>query len=591
MKMNVEDIMKIYFLSDNDEEAVILYREVIEEINSYQTTRVSKETGKKLLDLFAKTFGYSDLEKLRKDDIYEVVTEKELPLKVKELKTYLEDQDILQEDIYDDLDNGENFSDKHDNLIDRVKNNLKDAKIKNLKVKKVALSAGLILCGIFVGSCTYKLGAAKERRKALKESKTTEEITTEVIPTNTDGIVTEDISYTGVDDILTNAYLNDSKKAAINSVWTFINYYNNTFASKHICSDGTRLALSWDEVMIDYLVYNNISEEEAVQIFDDCNLDSNVLKSAYTSSVDQAVLAYTVITEPTFKEDLIKSEEGKEFYKKYEDMIIRFNNSGDDLETKEKIAQEFYTEVHTDFLNGSVISATENYKLAVLPIIKAFNQLTEKIDCDNKIDEANLVNIENLINVNFVSAYIDSICTAVNNKNSMITNDECGYTEIEDMAIEELSDANIYNLDNRNISNSVEYKNMFKESVPKETTEEETNSNNNSSSGGYYNYNGSSSSTAGEIPDEQPEQIPDWLLNDDNQDNNSNTNNNQNSDVDGSVNEDVPDVEEDTPDMSFFESNNNKQAYYEQVANAIIEKMANPDIKNVKQTVYTKRNV
>lgn len=595
--IDVRDIMKIYFLSDNDDEALVLYREVIGDMNTYQSARVSKKTGKNLLESFAKTFGYSSLEELRKEEVYEVVSEKDLSSKVKEFKSILEDEDEnIEQDIFDDLDDDKALDDEYNSLIDKAKNKLKDVKIRNLKVKKIALTTGLILGGIVIGTCVYNLGAAKERKKALISSTESEEITTEVIPTS-ESVIVEDTSYAGVDDILTNAYLNDSKKTAIDSVWTFINYYNDDFSSKHICSDGTRLALSWDEVMIDYLVYNNISGEEAVQIFDDCNLDPAVLKSAYTSSVDQAVLAYTVITEPMFKEDLIKSEVGKEFYKKYEDMIIRFNKTGDDVEAKEKIAQEFYTEVYADFLNESSITANENYKLAVLPIVKAFNQLTVKINCDNKIDEANLANIENLINVNFVSAYIDNICTTVNNKTSMTTSDECCYTEIEDMAIEELSDNNAYNLQNRNISNSLEYKSMFKESEEKDeaTTEEKIN-NNSGSSGGYYNnnsgYSNSNSNTAGEVPDEQPDQIPDWLLNDDNQDNNSNTNSDQNNDVDDSVNEEVPDVEEDTPDMSFFGSNrSNRQAYYEQVANAIIEKMAKPNTENVKQAVYVKRNV
>ena len=44
--------------------------------------------------------------------------------------------------------------------------------------------------------------------------------------------------------------------------------------------------------------------------------------------------------------------------------------------------------------------------------------------------------------------------------------------------------------------------------------------------------------------------------------------------------------------MSSFGSNrSNRQAYYEQVANAIIEKMAKPNTENVKQAVYVKRNV
>ena len=63
------------------------------------------------------------------------------------------------------------------------------------------------------------------------------------------------------------------------------------------------------------------------------------------------MLAYTVITEPSYKDSLIKSETGKEFYNKYEDLIIKFNKNKGDMEAKEKIAKEFYSNVYLDFFN------------------------------------------------------------------------------------------------------------------------------------------------------------------------------------------------------------------------------------------------
>lgn len=560
----MKNIKKIYFISDEEDRALVIYYDGKKYIN----VSVSIDTAKKILSNYAEENNYSSLQDLKYDGIYDVIKSKEIPNKIMNLMEEQTKKEEKNNELVDNDDIDENLGNK----VNKIVNSISNMKIDKLKVKKYAITAGLILGGVLVADGIYNLGKYSGKRNSnITKSVGTTNITTEEL------IKENNMNFASIDDVIENADINDSKKEAVTSVWEYINFYNDTLSSAHLCSDGTRLSHSWDEIMSNYLVYNYISGEEAVQIFDDYDLDINELKASYSSSIEQAVMGYVVLTEPTSKDSLIKSDTGKNFYRKYEDMLIRFNQSGDDVGTKEQIAKEFYSDVYVDFLNGNNLSENETYKLSVIPIIKAFNLLTENIDCDIKLSEEDTVKINDMGNGMMVSTYLESISDYVNNNNDLVRlNDDITYTEITDIAIEELSDNNLYNIDesNRNITNSLEYKSMFKQSPDKEKPKSnKSNSNSNSYSG----YNQSIANTAGEISEEE-DTIPDWMIEDNNQENGYN---NQNNEYDPSIDEDVPNVDSDTPDMSFFKSSyqnldeQEKQNYYETIADRIIETMTN----------------
>lgn len=550
--IKVEDIKKFYLAKDVNKMFVVY---LDKENNKYVVENLSLEDGYNKLAEYLKE-NECELKDLIEDDKYDVVDLNELKDKIKEdFSSEKEDDEDL-----------EKLGDKISKKLDSISN----IKIDRLKIKKWIIRTGLVLGGFVVVGGIYKLG--KHNGKKDNATSTTE-ITSEIMNDNSE---VNQNTYSSVDDILTNSNINESKKQAVFATWAYINNYNNTVASNHICSDGTRLAHSWDEIISDYLVYNYISGEEAIQIFDNCNIDSTELKANYSSSIEQATMEYVVLTEPTSKEGLIKSDTGKNFYRKYEDMIIRFNKSGDDIQSKEQIAKEFYSEVYLDFLNGNEISENESYKLSVIPIINAFNLLTQDINCDIKLTDENKTKITDMGNGIFVSSYLESISSYVN-ANSISFNDDITYAEIVDIAIEELCDNNLYNIDevNRNISNSKEYKSMFKQSTSLDDKSQSNKVRN--SSNGYSNYNQSVANTAGEISEEE-DTIPDWMIEDNDQENGYD--NGQDDEYDPSVNEDIPNIDSDTPDMSFFKSSyqsideEEKQNYYEAVANKIIETMA-----------------
>ena len=561
--INVEDIRKFYLVKDIKQMFIVYYDK---QNNRNVPKNLSLEEGYSKLGEYLKNnkCELGDLLEANKYDVVEDLNE----LKEQMNEDFNSKKSNKEEEV-EELDD-EYEEENDEKLSDKVSKKLDNLKIDSLKVKKWAIRVGLLLGGVVVVNGIYKLGKYNG-----KKNTTTESIETTSIMTPESTTEVEVKSFNSVDDILENANINETKKTAVQAAWSYINFYNDTVASKHLGSDGTRLAHSWEEVMTDYLVYNNITGEEAIKIFDDCKLDANELKNNYSSSIEQDVMGYVVLTEPTFKEDMINSETGKDFYKGYEDMIIRFNKNGDNLEAKEKIANEFYTAVYTDFLNGSTISETESYKLSVIPIIKAFNLLTQDINCELKLSEEDAAKITDIGNGVMVSDYIDSISDYANSY-SVDLDEDITYTKIKDLAIEELSDANLYNLDNRNITNSIEYKNMFKKS------EQKVRNTSRGYSGSSRTYNESVANSAGMIQ-ETPEQstsdeIPDWLLNEEDQGNGYNSNQNNNN-IDDSVNDEVPVVDEDTPDVKISKAN-----YYDALADMIIENMSKIDSNEITRT-------
>lgn len=596
----MNNIIRIYFFNNDLEHAAVFFKD--KKTGEYKAKMYDAETAKTMLKKYAKDNYYNNLDELRDDKIYEIISSDELKEKLRTLRDEMEnkeDDDFLDED--DDFD----LSDVVSNLVNKIK----EININKLKIKKTGIAILLVAGGIVITSGIYSITKKSKKKVSTDFQATTESTTSDILE--------EKARYSTVDELLDVAAINENKKAAITNTWNYISYYNDTIASKHLGSDGTRLAHSWEEVMVNYLIYNNISEDEAKDIFDNSKLDAATLKEAYLSSIDQAMLAYTVITEPSYKDSLIKSETGKNFYNRYEDLIIRFNKNKGDMEAKEKIAKEFYSKVYLDFFNGEEMTISDNYKLSVIPIIKTFNSLTEEVNCDIKLSKEDEKQLDTLAGIDNVSNYIETICNAVNRHN-IETTDECTYAQISDLAIEELSDEGLYNIsmDSRNISSSQEYKSAFESSDTEEkadaTTQEEivnnTKNENNSS-----NNNTNNDNTAGEVPDEEADKVPKWLTKknkqkeittttevENNVDSNveTTTEATTNSDIDDSAGEDVPEVEEDTPDMSFFESSYNdfnnsdssRQAYYQKIADKIIESMSNEKetVKAEKQKTYTK---
>lgn len=568
----MENIKKILFYKiaiddDNFQDAAIISDDnklVIE----------SQETGKKLLVELAKQKGIKSMEQLKESGYYEILSQKDIKENYPEvykniINTYLynnekeENLEVNEEDIDEDE---ATFT---ESIINNSKKILKKA--KNINVKKLAIGTAIIGGTILAG---YVLSKQNKKSIYIKAPTTKqEEISTEE-------------THKNIKDTVTNSSINQTKKEAISQVWSYLLHYNKIIANKHLANNEKKLAHTWEETMINYLVYNNISSDNASLILDDYSLDLNNIESAYESSIKQDITAYAVLKENSKKASLIDSPTGKDFYNKYEQYIIDFNNSKDNVE-KQQISSDFYNEVRVDFHLGEKNIKLENYKLSILPIIKTFNKLTENINIDNKFTKIENDIIDKYIDYNYIKPYFENLTSELSNKK--INNTELSYENIKIIAIEELSDNGLYNIDesSRDITNSLEYKNSFiiKEEYHKPATENinnnyETNNNSNNENNNS-NPGEIKDETEDEIPDwmlEEEDEIPDWMLEENNQeetvDFTTETYEEETEvpaeEIDPSVYEEVEEVEKDTPELGI----SLKQKQYNIAATQIINELS-----------------
>ncbi len=569
---------------------------------------VSKEEGYKVLNEMihetvnanGKSLDFDDIEKL---DLFEVLHEEDFINKYPDLYTkiqahmhnennnsqteeqseFKDSQDIEEndEEDYDDYDDYDDFS----VLAEMIKD-----KLKGLKVKNVVFGAAIIFLAVTAGKCAFKL-ADKSESKNSKTVKTVKEETTTDIENSKENDATTEKTYQNMEELLRSANINSTKAAAIEKVWLYLCNYNQSISERYL-SDSTRLAHTWDEIMIQFLTYNDLSQDDINAIFGNYNLNVDELKASYQAGFNQDVLEYCVLTDPSNKSSLFVSKESQDFYNKYEDMIIRFNRY-EDISKKEEVANQFYNEIRDDFELNVAGAEIPNYKLSVLAMIKAFNTMTKDLDLEAKLTKAEKKYFNNLSDFSQVEGKISNLATLLYSHNLAQqalneVNSEISYEDIRNLAINELMTNNLYSVEEsqRDISNSSFYKNNtnLKSSKKEKSEETETTvSPNTESNSNQQKYNESTTNSSNESKDdnyqdeEKSAKIPDWMLEEEEQDtsyiNNQETTEN---DTEIDVNEDteyydeeiIP-VEPDTPDYSY----NNRMLYNEAVANLLVENM------------------
>lgn len=389
--------------------------------------------------------------------------------------------------------NDSNKLNKLSKIIDSIKNKKKTKKTKKStssgvvktikrKFKRLAIFAGIL----FLASSSYKLvknSFNNDSDKNIESDKDSEK----------DAVKNK--KYDNIYDLLydIDANINMTKKSAISSITSYLTNYNLTFANDYVDSKtNTKLAHTWDEALVNYLAYNNLSQEEVNQIFDTYSLDLQKLEKAYESSIKQDVLACTVMTSSTGKEKLIISNKGQDFYTKYEKMMITYNSkvSANTYENKVKIAENFYKTVKKDFyLNTDDKKEIADYKLSVIPIIKTFNNLTKNMDLENKLDSDEKDYIDCLSDFDYVYKKIAGYKNKLDSYNKASKSlgeesSEISYEELKELVIDELKSKDCYNVANseRNIKDNEDYQKNIEESKKKVTNVSTSTNNSNSNS-------------------------------------------------------------------------------------------------------------
>lgn len=197
----------------------------------------------------------------------------------------------------------------------------------------------------------------------------------------------ENDSRTTYFDSLLNKLEEGPKKTAIQLVHGSTKSFNDTL-SGNIMKEGEdkRLAHSWEENMASYLAFNQFTDEELFQIFDTYKINATDLYDQLKLSNMKEMLYYARATESSGRDYLIQSEEGKTFFRSYEDLVLEYNRATT-KEEKTEIAKEFFAKVRNDFPITSedkvgfihTEKAYEDYHYAVTPMISAMEIMNRNL--------------------------------------------------------------------------------------------------------------------------------------------------------------------------------------------------------------------
>ena len=503
-----------------------------------------KETGIDILYKLAKQEGIKSLEELKKKNYYEVINEETLKKKYN--------------DIYN-LSKGINKPESDKNTKEektktkKKKKSLKEV-LSKFKIKKLSIRTKFYALAALIGlTGGFVIGNKIINRDQESDKTTTTEDNIDNNPVVEDPTsqyeTVEEMfeAYGTVDNVLDKSFINDTKKNSMKKIWSYLNDYNTRISNEHIAKKhNTKLAHTWDEAVISYFAYNNLSQEEVNNVFDNYRLHSETFEEAYEKGVEQDILAYTVLTEKTNKADLINEQAGKDFYNKYEDLMIKYNKNFD-KDNSEKIANEIIENIRKNFDITQATNEISPYKLSVIPIIQAFNDVTEYRSFENKLTEEEMSYFDKLIQYDAIEEKITVIGNSLNAYNMAVealgeSAEEFTYSQIKNAAITELENNNAYYVDEatRNISNHKEYKEKFNVKDEEEKTSEEPKEEKKDNK--KYDVD-----DAGMVEDEAEDKIPDWMLEEEVQ---------EEIDFEDEIEEDteeVIDVEEDTPEEEVIE--------------------------------------
>ena len=507
-----------------------------------------KETGIDSLYELLRQKKFKSLDQLKDNNYYEVLSENKL--KEKYPNIYNKAYGLQDSNDIEPMPVEENTIDSY------LKDVLKNGKIKKLTVKAslYAITGGILLIGGYnigkkiIESSNNKSTINKEVESPVNDTSTTEDIEVNVVD---EYETAQDMldKYGKVSKILANSEINETKSSTLSKIWDYLWDYNKVISKEHKSSVyDTRLAHTWDEVVVSYFSYNDITRDEVTNTFDNYDINLNSFKDAYYAGFKQDVLAYTVLTESTKKVDLINSQEGKDFYKKYEDLIIKYNKNYDkEYDDVEAIVNKFHKTIREDFDTNSSVNDIESYKLSVIPIIQTFDAMIENRNFDNKLTDAEMAYFDKLSSFDIIESKINSL--GLSNIPSL--EEEYTYGQIKDAAITKLDNTQSYNVSetDRDISEHKEYKDKF--NIKDKTNKEEQNKTSNSNSG--YNQSNNSDDAGMIDDDEKEDKVPTWMTDENNQEDTNKTQDEDNKNTEQQNNK-VEEVEEDTPTVTSVEN-------------------------------------
>ncbi len=324
------------------------------------------------------------------------------------------------------------------------------------------------------------LEASKSNQKVRKystpapfENSTMNYASNSSIPTIKTGAIKE---YQNIKDALQSANINEKKKLHLGNIYSWLTYYNDSFADNYYNKkEDTKPAHRWEEAITYYLLYNHIDDSIIYKIFDNSTLDTDQLLKSYKKGIIQDAQAYIISEDSLKMEQLINSEKGKEFYKIYKKLFNKYKSLTEDSKhTKEEVTNTFSKLVREDFLTvGKEITPA---KLAVFPIINAFYELASDIDTAEKLSEKELDYVKEKVFQKVetrLSEYSNGLIVNKNLYENKLS-DALSYSMLKKLALRELKENDNYKVEEeqRNLTTQKAYQTVLKKANSDEASSE-----------------------------------------------------------------------------------------------------------------------
>lgn len=406
----------------------------------------------------------------------------------------------------------------------KIKKNVK--KVIALAVAAVTVITGASILG--KNSNKNKVKDIPQTTKVMQDSSNKNN----TIKTNNESENT--IEYNTTFDILNILQnKNESRYNFLNNVSKTLLNYNINEANNFLEEDkDTKISHTFEEMAIEYLTYNDISVSELHDILGDTFLDRDTLIDTFKKSVKQDALAHNIQTSNIDKSDMFTTQEGKDFYNKYNELFTKMNNSEEKVE-KQKYVKEFYSMLREDFkgMENNNYNDIESYKLCIKEFLPAMQHMN--ITAGNELNETEqkyMASLQEVIINNKLSgitttqnarAYVDPEFGEVDN----LPNIE----EFGDMLTEELADSsNEYKGEElRNVRNYDSYKEHINGTGNLKNIDEVTEETVSNTTDNYSNNSNNNTYTNVDYPEESYEPHSVVVEDDENTNSDEETNNNE----------------------------------------------------------------
>ena len=274
------------------------------------------------------------------------------------------------------------------------------------------------------------------------------------------GEITNDVLAELSFDQLLQITNSDIQYQEMSKIGYYLDYFNGTFANYYVESNhpDVRAALSWEEVSALNLAYNDFTKEEIIAIFNGYEVNSADFTNAYKEGTLQLMGAFVLETRdmPVDLSQLLNTQEGQEFYQKYNELFLRCKETtGQD---QIDAVNAFYQELHNDFpinadqrevgiSHAETRDDIEPYKLSVTPMVAAAEIMFQNLDIDHTLSDSAIAYFNDLGLCDFAQGSFERAeqITLSANKDELLPT----YQQFVDSKVQELKNEDRYFLSDR----------------------------------------------------------------------------------------------------------------------------------------------